>query len=227
MIQEAERWEDFAKEAASLAEGVTELGILVLELFKNAAAALLGPEGEVARAAIQAATQGARAYQAIHQKVVSMLARWAPTGDDLHHLVNLQRTASEYATIADHGRRIAEHALALGGETERQLSLASDRAVATMVSLVRQVYVLLRGCLILITTGDRPLAQRLTAEEAELDRLSALLIADLDQAITAYPQRALPFHRLLFVLAECRAIGAGVAAISHDWYLAPHQLTGR
>lgn len=227
MIQGTGRWEVFAEESASLAEEVTELAILVQEIFKNAAAALFGPEGDAAHTAIQTANQGTRVHQAIHHKIISMLARWAPTGDDLSHLVTLQRTASECAHILDHGRRIAEHALALGGITEQQLSLASDRAAAAMVSLVRQVYVLLRGCIILITTGDRTLAQRLVTEAEALDRLAAPLTSDLDHAIAAHPQRALPFHRLLFMLGELRAIGKEVTAICQDrLYVAP-QISGR
>jgi phosphate uptake regulator len=228
MIHQTGRQEIFAEELASLAEEVTELGILAVDAFKNAAATLFAPDPAVAYAAVQLATQSAATYQAIHRKTISMLARWAPAGDDLRRVVDLQRTALEWARIAEHGQRTAGHGAGFAdtGTAEEILHWADAQAADTLVGLVRQVYVLLRGCLLLSATRDRALARRLVVEDAELERLYRQLKDVLERAIGTQPQRALPFHRLLFVLAELEQIGNHVVTICQDRLYVPPRSAG-
>lgn len=206
----------YAAEVEQLSQQVTELGVLAMETFKCAAAALFGPEPEAAHSAIAAAAANASVATDIHQKAVTLLARWTPTGPALQAIVNLQRTASECARMADHARRIAQAALPLSGNAEQELKRLAPDGPHLLAGLVRQGYIILRGCLILLAKQDRALARRVLAEDAELDRHYRVLASLLERAIASQPQRATPLHHLAFAAAEMRKIGTCVVAICDD-----------
>lgn len=205
-----------ADETAALAEEVTELGILAVDVFKTAAAMLFAPDPDVAHAAVRLAAQSAICYQDVHQRAVALLARWSPFGEELRRVVDLQRTATECARIAEHGERIAERALALPAGAEEALTLIDARAASMLVGLIRQVWVLLRGCLLLIATRDRAVARRLVVEDAELERLYQQLKGLIERGITTRPRQAPPLHSLLNVLAELEEIGNRVTTLCRD-----------
>lgn len=210
-----------ADELALLSEEVAELCILAIEVFQHAAAVLFSPDPDVANHAIQTSEHCAESARNIHVAAVNLLARWAPTGDDLRRIVDLQRAASACARIAAHGQHAAQHALALPTSAEHELALAGAEAPDLFVRLVRQVYVALRGCLLLITTRERPLARRLIAEDAELERMHQVLTTMLDHAVGAQPQRSPSFHRILFVLSELRQMSTCVVSICEDRLYTP------
>jgi phosphate uptake regulator len=203
-------------ELAHLSQQVTELCMIAIDVFKNAAATLYGPEHHAAQASIQLAERCSATAQTIHHAAVAALARWVPAGSDLRELVMLQRSAFECARMAEHSRRIAEHALALQGTAERELRIVHASAPDALAGLLHQVYVELRGCLILIARRDRVVARRLLAEDAALERQHALLRGAVERALAAQPQRTLALHHVLGILAELRQIGERVVAICED-----------
>jgi phosphate uptake regulator len=207
----------FSGEVSELADEVAGLGILAMEAFKNAAAALFDPEHIIAHSAIQVAATSVMAENALHQRAVAILARWAPTGGELKRIVNLQRTAMEYAHISEHSKRAAEYALALPGTVEQVVHLAHDQASPLLVGLVRQVYVALRGSLVVATTQNRTIAGRLIVEDAELGRLYQEIQSSMEGAVATRPQRAVAVRHVLSMLLEFRQIGARVVAICEDW----------
>ncbi|HEV7130109.1 MAG TPA: PhoU domain-containing protein [Ktedonobacterales bacterium] len=203
-------------EIARLADEVTELAFLAMDAFKYAAEALFGRQPEVARFALDATTSSTGIAWDVHQKAVGILAHWSPTGEALARIVELQRTSAEYAGIAASSRHVAEQAMVLPAGAEQILAYIDQTACRTLTSLVHQVYIALRGCLILMTTSDRGLARRIIAEDAELERLYTALVASLDQVIGRQPQRAQPLRDLMLALDALRHIGACVVAICED-----------
>lgn len=223
MPQDAGQASTCADDVAILAEEVAESCILAIEVFKHAAALLFGPDRDVANHAIQTADTCASISRGIHSSAVNLLARWAPTGDDLRRIVDLQRAAAACARIAEHGQRVAQHALALPNSAEQELALIGGNAPDVLARLVRQVYVALRGCLLLVTTRERALARRLISEDAELDRLHQILKLAIDHAVSLRPQSSPTLHRVLFVLAELRQMGTCVVSICEDRLYVPMQ----
>ncbi len=220
-MHESGEWKAFFDEAARLAEEVTELCILAIEVFKNAVAALFESEPDIAHSAMQTAEECTASARHIHHNAVGMLVRWTPIGDNLRRIVDLQRAASEGARISDYGKRLAEHARALGGTAEHELAAVHKQAPDLLVQLIRQVYVALRGCLVLTSTHDRVLAARLIAEDAQLKHLHQMLTATIERAIASQPQRAASLGHITQILWECRQIGLSVVAICEDCLNAP------
>lgn len=207
----------YADEVTLLGEQVAELGILAMEAFKNAAATLFEPEPLVANSSVQAALACSVAIRPIYRSAITLLARWAPRDTDLAHLMSLQRTAAAYAQIADHSRRAAEQVLSANHAFEHELELIHQQAPDLLVGLVRQVYVALRGSLVVTTTRNRAIARRLIIDDAEIDRLHRALQAMLEHAVDRQPHRAATLHQLHSVLVQMRQIGVQVVAICENW----------
>ena len=216
MSQDALPQHTLVAELAHLSHQVAELCMLAIDVFKNAAAALYGPESHAAHVSMQLADRCSVSAQTIHHTAVAALARWMPGGAELHDLMLLQRSAFECARIADQGRHIAAHALALQGTTERELQTVHVSAPDALAGLLHQVYVELRGCFIVIARHDRAVARRLLTEDTMLDRQCTVLRETVERTLATQPQRALALHHVLGVLAELRHIGDRVVAICED-----------
>lgn len=200
-----------------LSHAVIELGAQAMESFKYAAAAFFDQAPEIAASALAASTTGSNMATEIHQNAVRALARWAPTGELLRQLIELQRSAAECGHMAEHARHIAECALMLSGSAERELSRLTPSAPRLMAGLVHQGYIALRGCLIVLTTHDRALARRIVAEDEEMHRLFDALRDIFDHGAAIQPQQATTFHALAYAANEFRQIGSRVNAICEDY----------
>jgi phosphate transport system protein len=208
-------------EIASLADEITELGLLAEDAFKNAAAALYGQDqtaGSIALESEQACTQG---FQMIHQKALMLLTQHRPTGDELRRIVELQQTASDFSRVATDARHIAEQAVALAGMAELFLHRAGDHMPALFLQIVRQAYVEIRGCVIATTTRDTALARRLISEDGELDRLFLEFKAAVAGAILAEPRLGASLNRLVLVAVDLEDIGNRVVSICRTLLYTP------
>jgi phosphate uptake regulator len=210
MIEQVGRLED---ELGSLAEETTELGLFAEDTFKNATAALYEQPTAAAHIVLDTERVSVRVYLSLNQKALAIVGWYRPLGDDLRRVVELQQIAAELARIAEDSRHIAEHALALDGTSEMELSRAHPKAADLLLRMVRQTFVEVRGCIILTTTRDKTLARRLLREDSALDVLFAAFRRVLDEAVRANPRGAAPLQRLLLVGVYLEDIGNRVAAI--------------
>src|SRR5215472_7987852 len=119
MIEQVARLED---ELGSLAEETTELGLFAEDTFKNASAALYEQPTDAAYIVLETERVSAQVYLSLNQKALAIVGWYRPLGDDLRRVVELQQIAAELARIAVNSRHIAEHALALDGTAEMELS---------------------------------------------------------------------------------------------------------
>lgn len=206
----------FATALVRLSNEVTELGVQAMESFKYAAAALFDQGPEIAASAIATSTTGTNMAAEIHHNAVRLLARWTPAGEPLRRLIELQRAAAECGRMAEHARHIAECALILSGSAESELSRLNPSAARLMAGLVHQGYIALRGCLIVLTTGDAALARRIVAEDEEMYRLFVALRDLLDRGAANHPPRATALQALALAAGELREIGSRVNAICDD-----------
>jgi phosphate uptake regulator len=214
----------FDAEMNRVLEEGSEVFILSIEVFKTAISSIFSPEQDVAEYAVQLADEcNARGDQLRHQ-TVGLLAQWAPKGDALHRVVIVERTAAESLVICQHGRHIAERALALAGTADQYFALAHQQAPDVFLTLVQQVYIGLRGCLVLTSTRDQSLASRVIAEDAQIHHLQRMLTERLEQASFEVPQHAGQLRHLVEIVLACRQIGLSVLTICRDALAAPRYI---
>ncbi len=205
--------ESLEDEIAVLSDETIELGLYAEEIFKNASAALYPQAAEAAQFAIETERVCLQIYHSIHQSALASLARHMPVGDQLRRIVELQQIAAEFSRIAEDGRQIAEHALWLAGSTEAELSLISNDGMSLLVSMLRQTYVEVRGCVVVATLRGATMARRLVAEDVELDQLFLRFKTLLEATIGAYPRNVARLQRLLLIGVCLEDIGNRVSAI--------------
>ena len=223
--QKVGREEQFEDELQKLADGVTELGIAVGDIFRNAVAALFEPGREAGLSAIQAEREARQAATILRQESLAALRRLAPVGEQVRRAVELQQFAGEFAAIAERAAAIAQHALALGDSAEHSLQRVSYDAPDLLRQIVYQAYVEMRGCLIVCAARDTEKARRVIVENAELRSYYQALKQRLDQAIRAEPREALPLHRLLLMTTRMVEIGDRAVAICNAvLFMAPQTI---
>lgn len=223
MAVQAGREDQFEEEARVLSDDTTELGIIVSDIFKDAAAALFDRNADIAQHALQAEQWSKQMANHLRHESLSLLRRYVPNGDTLRRVVEMQQFASEYVHMAEHAHSIAEHALALGGAAERTLTHI-EHADPLLRTLIYRAFVEVRGSVIVCASRDAATARRVVEADADLTGAYLTFKALLDAAIQRDPQHALPLHRLLFVAARLQEIGARAVAISNAVLFTPPQL---
>jgi phosphate uptake regulator len=214
-VTEFRQEESLDDDIAVLSDETIELGLYAEEIFKNASAALYPGAAEAAQFAIETERVCLQIYHGIHQSALAILARHMPIGDKLRRIVELQQIAADFARIAEDGRQIAEHALWLAGTAESELSIFGSTGMQLLVSMLRQTYIEVRGCVVVTTVRSSVMARRLVAEDDQLDQHFLSFKGLLDAIISAYPRNVARLQRLLLVGVCLKDMGNHVVAICH------------
>ena len=213
MAQTAGPNDELPDALGALASDTTELGIVVGDMFQYAAASLFGREPEAARYAMETRAWVAQSVSVLRRRAVYIMQRFAPQGDDLRRIAELQQAASEYARIAERAGHVAEHALQLDGGADTLLDSIHAEAPDLMRELISEIVERMRGVFLVTASRDMALARELIARDAEVEGLYGRVKALLDWRIRNDPFNALPMQRLVIVASDVRQIGVSVVAI--------------
>lgn len=215
---------DVSDEADKLGDDIAELALLAEDVFKNACAALYVPDADAVHAVIDTANTCVRMHQALNQRALAVLGLASADPDLARKIVELQQSAVEFARIAAASREIADHAFALRGNAEHDLSEISADASALLVYMLRQAYVELRASVVVSATRDTMMARRIIAEDGELQRLYLIYKGIIERAISVNPGNAARLSRLALVGVQLHNIGSRVVAIARALLYEPPQL---
>jgi hypothetical protein len=203
-------WGSVDDEVLRLGEETTELGIAVEDTYKNAASALYSAGIEAAHI-VEGGEDAADAP--ILAKIVAILRHSALFGEHFRRLAELQHIASGFAHIGEHARAIAGHALALHGAVEVELAQAAADVYELLRLLVRQTYIAIRGSIVVASSRDTEIAQRVLAAVAELDRIYLDFRRAVQRAIAVNGGHVLTLQHVLLAGARMQEIGAQSRAI--------------
>ena len=197
----------------ALASDTTELGIVVGDMFQYAAASLFGREDEAARYAMETRAWVSQSVSVLRRRALYLIQRFAPQGDDLRRIAELQQATSEYARIAERAGHVAEHALRLEGSADSLLASIHADAPDLMRALISEIVERMRGVFLVTASRDMALARDLIERDAEVETLYQRVKALLNWRIRNDPFNALPMQRLLIVASDVRQIAASVVTI--------------
>jgi phosphate uptake regulator len=215
MAQTAGPNDELPEALAALASDTTELGIVVGDMFQYAAASLFWREPEAARYAMETRAWVAQSVGLLRRRAFGHIHRFAPHGDDLRRIAELQQAASEYARIAERAGHVAEHALQLDGGADSLLASIHAEAPDLLRTLISVIVEQMRGVFLVTASRDMALARALIERDAQVEMIYRRVKAMLDWRILNDPFNALPMQRLLIVASDVRQIGASVVAICH------------
>lgn len=213
MAQTAGPNDELPDALGGLASDTTELGIVVGDMFQYAAASLFGREPEAARYAMETRAWVTQSVSVLRRRTLYLIQRFAPQGDDLRRIAELQQAASEYTRIAERAGHVAEHALHLDGGADALLASIHVEAPDLMRALISEIVERMRGVFLVTASRDMTLARDLIERDVEVETLYRRVKALLDWRIRNDPFNALPMQRLLIVASDVRQIGTSVVAI--------------
>lgn len=213
MAQTAGPEDELPEALAALASDTTELGIVVGDMFQYAAASLFGREPEAARYAMQTQAWVTQSVSILRRRALFIIQRFAPGGDDLRRVAELQQAAGEYARIAERAGRVAENALHLDGSANRLLGSIHRGAPDLLRVFISEIIERMRGIFLVTASRDIPLARDLIARDAEIETGYQRIKALLTWRIQNDPFNALPLQRLVIVISAVRQIGTSMVAI--------------
>ena len=196
MAQTAGPNDELPDALGALASDTTELGIVVGDMFQYAAASLFGREPEAARYAMETRAWVTQSVSVLRRRTLYLIQRFAPQGDDLRRIAELQQAASEYARIAERAGHVAEHALHLDGGADALLASIHAEAPDLMRALISEIVERMRGVFLVTASRDMALARDLIERDAEVETLYRRVKALLDWRIRNDPFNALPMQRL-------------------------------
>jgi len=211
-------WDSVDDEVLRLAEETTELGIAVEDAYKNAASALYSTGIEAAHV-VDSSKMSPDAP--ILAKIVIILRHPALSGEHFRRIAELQHVASGFAQIGEHARGIAGHALSLHGAVETELTPVASDVYELLRVLVRQTYIVIRGSIVVASSRDAEIAQRVLAASAELDRLYLDFRRAVQRAIAVEGSHILTLQHVLLAGARMQEIGNQSRAICRAVLHAP------
>ena len=213
MAQTAGPDDELPDALGALASDTTELGIVVGDMFQYAAASLFSSEPEAARYAMRTRAWVTQSVSILRRRALSLIQRFAPQGDDLRHIAELQQAAGEYARIAERAGHVAEHALHLGGRADEYLGGIHASAPDLLRAFISAIVERMRGVFLVTASRNMDLAAKVIARDDEIEALYQRIKAMLNWKIRNDPFHALPMQRLLIVASDVRQIGVSMVAI--------------
>lgn len=213
MAQTAGPVDELPEALGALASDTTELGIVVGDMFQYAAASLFGREPEAARYAMQTQAWVIQSVSILRRRALFVIQRFAPTGDDLRRVAELQQAASEYARIAERAGRVAENALHLDGGVDALLAGIHASAPDLLRAFISEIIERMRGVFLVTASRDIALARDLIERDADIEALYQRIKALLNWRIENDPFHAVPIMRLVIVTSAVRQIGTSIVAI--------------
>ncbi len=213
MAQTAGPNDELSDKLGALASDTTELGIVVGDMFQYAAASLFGRALEAARYAMETRAWVTQSVSVLRRRAFYLIQRYAPQGDDLRRIAELQQATNEYARIAERAGHVAEHALQLNSGAEGLLASIHPEAPDLMSELINLVVERMHGVFLVTAARDMALARDLIEGDPEVETLYRRVKALLDWRVRNDPFNALPMQRLLIVASDVRQIGSSVVAI--------------
>jgi hypothetical protein len=199
---------------SALAAQTTDLGIICEETFKNAASSLFGWGLDGARSVL-ADVHPPYQDKLLHERIVDAIAASSSSGQQLRRLAELQLIASAFARIGSRARAIANDAVQMGENVDRDLQAAFEPLYPLLFGLLQQAFLEIRGSIMISNARDTAKARRLLDEDSQLDLLYIRFQGMAHQAIEYYPLRSYLFQQALLVGARIKQMGDDVRAICH------------
>jgi hypothetical protein len=210
--QERARMREMEDRVSALAAQTTDLGIASQDTFMNAASSLFGWGLDGARSVLEEAHPP---YQdpLLRERIVKAIAEASSPGQNLRRLTELQVIATAFARIGAHSRQIADYAMEMGENVDRDLQMAFTPIYTLLFGLVQQAFVEVRGSVMISNARDTTRARLLLDEDSQMDLLYLRLQGTVQQAIDYNPLRSYLFLQTLLVGARIEDIGDDVRAI--------------
>jgi hypothetical protein len=220
MTEDVQMSQTFAADLHVFEERVIDFALGAEQYLLSILQALETGKDQPARVVLEGEGAMREAGSLLRAQGLALQARYAPVGEALTRLVELQQALIEFARVIEHCQRAARHILTLAGtglliELLHSGAAPVARASSAMLSLLHALRRQVRSVILALVRPSYRQGQQLIAEAQVVGNYCAVAVVELQERIAADPPAALSLTRLLFVVYELRCIHERLIAIGH------------
>lgn len=202
----------FDEELSSMAGKVAELGGLAEKAFADAVTALVSQDLELAERTIRGDERLDLLQHDIEVKMIEMIARRQPLGQDLREITAATRIANDLERVGDLAKNVAKRVIAIDSHLQsKKLAIGVEHMTELALSQLKQV-------LDAYTRKDAEAARRVQEADAEVDAIYTSIFRELLTYMMEDPRVITQCVHLLFCAKNIERIGDHATNIAENVY---------
>jgi len=202
----------YDEELTEMAGKVAEMGGLAEKAFADAVSALVSQDLELAAATIQKDERLDALHQEVEVKLIELIARRQPMGQDLREITAATRIANDLERVGDLAKNVAKRVIAIDSDLQsKKLAIGVEHMTELALSQLKQV-------LDAYTRKDAEAARRVQESDAEVDAIYTSLFRELLTYMMEDPRVITQCVHLLFCAKNIERIGDHATNIAENVY---------
>ncbi|PVB62952.1 phosphate signaling complex protein PhoU [Labrenzia sp. 011] len=202
----------YDQELTELAGKVAEMGGLAEKAFSDAVSSLVSQDLELAKVTIQKDERLDTLQQEVEVKLIEIIARRQPMGQDLREITAATRIANDLERIGDLAKNVAKRVIAIDSDLQsKKLAIGVEHMTELTLSQLKLV-------LDAYTRRDAEAARRVQEADAEVDAIYTSLFRELLTYMMEDPRVITQCVHLLFCAKNIERIGDHATNIAENVY---------
>lgn len=200
----------YDEELTEMAGKVAEMGGLAEKAFADAVSALISQDLELARSTIAQDERLDNLHQEVEEKLIEMIVRRQPMGQDLREITAATRIANDLERVGDLAKNVAKRVIAIDSDLKsKKLEIGVEHMTELALSQLKQV-------LDAYTRKDAEAAKRVQEADAEIDAIYTSLFRELLTYMMEDPRVITQCVHLLFCAKNIERIGDHATNIAEN-----------
>ncbi|MHA7774031.1 phosphate signaling complex protein PhoU [Roseibium sp. M-1] len=202
----------YDEELREMAGKVAEMGGLAEQAFADAVSALVSQDTELARATIKSDRRLDDLYHEVEVKLIELIARRQPMGQDLREITAATRIANDLERVGDLAKNVAKRVIAIDSDLQsKKLAIGVEHMTELALSQLKQV-------LDAYARKDAEAARRVQEADAEVDAIYTSIFRELLTYMMEDPRVITQCVHLLFCAKNIERIGDHATNIAENVY---------
>lgn len=199
-------------ELTEMAGKVAEMGGLAEKAFADAVAALVSQDTDLATQTIENDKRLDELHQDVEAKLIEMIARRQPMGQDLREITAASRVANDLERVGDLAKNVAKRVIAIDSDLQsKQLAIGVEHMTELALSQIKRV-------IDAYTRKDAEIARQVQNADAEIDAIYTSLFRELLTYMMEDPRVITQCVHLLFCAKNIERIGDHATNIAENVY---------
>ncbi len=202
----------YDEELTAMAGKVAEMGGLAEKAFADAISALVSQDLELARSTIDKDARLDRLQQEVESKLIELIARRQPMGQDLREITAATRISNDLERVGDLAKNVAKRVIAIDSDLQsKKLAIGVEHMTELALAQLKRV-------LDAYARKDAEEARRVQEADAEIDAIYTSLFRELLTYMMEDPRVITQCVHLLFCAKNIERIGDHATNIAENVY---------
>jgi len=202
----------YDEELTAMAGKIAEMGGLAEKAFADAVHALVSQDLDLAKATIANDARLDALHQEVEVKLIEIIARRQPMGQDLREVTAATRIANDLERVGDLAKNVAKRVIAIDSDLQsKKLAIGVEHMTELALSQLKLV-------LDAYTRKDAEAARRVQEADAEVDAIYTSLFRELLTYMMEDPRVITQCVHLLFCAKNIERIGDHATNIAENVY---------